>query len=195
MCIDCRHRHRSCQGGLTLIELILFIVIVGVALAGSLAVFNTATRASADPLVRKQMLAAAESLLEEVILQPFTFCDPNDANVATANSPAVGVGGCATTSEDTALGPEGEVRYGTGATLVFDNVSDYHGLGMTGTITNALNNPVLTGYDASIAIADAGAAFGVTSGDALRIAVTVTRGGESVTLTGYRLRHSPNAGG
>lgn len=192
MCIERSGRH---QAGLTLIELILFIVIVGVAVAGSLAVFNTATRASADPLVRKQMLAVAESLLEEAILQPFTFCDPNDANTAVATSPAIGPGGCATISEDTALGPEGEVRFGAGATPVFDNVSDYHGLSMTGTITNALNNPVLSGYDASIAIADAGAAFGVTAGDALRIAVTVTRGGESVTLTGFRLRHSPNAGG
>jgi MSHA pilin protein MshD len=55
------------QRGLTLVELIIFIVIVGVALAGVLSVFNQVTRSSADPLVRKQATAVAESLLEEIM--------------------------------------------------------------------------------------------------------------------------------
>ena len=59
------------QQGLTLIELILFIVIVGVALAGVLAAFDHATRHSADPLVRKQAIAVAESLLEELWATPY----------------------------------------------------------------------------------------------------------------------------
>lgn len=54
------------QRGLSLIELILFIVIVGAALAGILAVFDLVTRGSADPLIRKQAIAIAESLMEEV---------------------------------------------------------------------------------------------------------------------------------
>ena len=60
------------QGGLTLIELIVFIVIVGVALAGVLTVLNHATRHSADPMLRKQALAIADSLLREIVQQPFT---------------------------------------------------------------------------------------------------------------------------
>ncbi len=73
-------RHR--QLGISLIELIMFIVIVSVALAGILLVLNVTTKSSADPLVHKQALAIAESLLEEVELMPFTYCDPDDVNAA-----------------------------------------------------------------------------------------------------------------
>lgn len=56
------------QYGISLIELILFIVIIGVGVLGILGVMNQATAHSADPLVRKQALAVAESLLEEIEL-------------------------------------------------------------------------------------------------------------------------------
>ena len=45
------------QAGLTLVELIVFIVIVSVGLAGILVTYDTVVRHSADPLVRKQALA------------------------------------------------------------------------------------------------------------------------------------------
>lgn len=60
------------QHGLTLIELIVFIIIVGVGIAGILAVFNVTSQSSADPLRAKQALAVAESLLEEIQLKDFT---------------------------------------------------------------------------------------------------------------------------
>ena len=60
------------QRGTSLIELIMFIVIVSVALAGILLVMNVTTKGSADPLIHKQALAAAESLLEEIQLQDFS---------------------------------------------------------------------------------------------------------------------------
>ena len=62
------------QSGISLIELIMFIVIISVALTGILLVMNQVTRHSADPLIHKQALAIAESLLEEVELMPFTYC-------------------------------------------------------------------------------------------------------------------------
>src|SRR5262245_2000641 len=80
--------------GVTLVELIVFMVIVGVALAGIFAAFNTMTRSSADPQVRKQVLAIAESLMEEVALMPFTYCDPDDPQAASATSAATGSTGC-----------------------------------------------------------------------------------------------------
>ena len=59
------------QRGFTLIELIIFIVIVGVAMAGILSVFNTSVKSSADPMVRKQTIAIAESLLEEILQKEY----------------------------------------------------------------------------------------------------------------------------
>lgn len=55
------------QSGFTLIEVIIFIVVVSVALAGVLLVIDTVVKTSADPMVRKQALALADSVLEEVL--------------------------------------------------------------------------------------------------------------------------------
>jgi MSHA pilin protein MshD len=62
---------RSRQHGFTLIELIIFIVVVSAGLAGILSVMNTVVKSSADPMVRKQTIAIAESLLEEILLKDF----------------------------------------------------------------------------------------------------------------------------
>jgi MSHA pilin protein MshD len=186
--------------GVTLVELIMFIVIVGVAMSALFAVFSTMTKGSGDPQVRKQVLAIAESLMDEVTLMPFTFCDPNDANVAIATNSGVAVaGGCATLSEDTAIGPEaGETRYGP---TFFDNVSDYSTFALnagTSGIRDITNNPVagLGGYTALITVTQAGLASGVdaiSAADALRISITVQGPGNiSATLEGYRTRYAPN---
>src|SRR6187431_1348174 len=93
--------------GFTLIELVLFIAIIGIALGGVLVAYDYSARDSADPVVKKQALAIAESLLEEIQQMPFTYCDPDDPAVSTAASPA----SCATPE---ASGPEaGETRYST----------------------------------------------------------------------------------
>jgi MSHA pilin protein MshD len=62
---------RSRSRGFTLIELIIFIVVVGAGLAGILSVMNTVVKSSADPMVRKQTIAIAESLLEEILLKEY----------------------------------------------------------------------------------------------------------------------------
>jgi MSHA pilin protein MshD len=62
--------------GFSLIELIFFIVIVSVGLAGVLQVMQVTTAASADPIVRKQALALAESVLQEVLQKAYTDPDP-----------------------------------------------------------------------------------------------------------------------
>ena len=64
----------------------MFIVIVGAAVAGIIGMIGIATKSSADPLIRKQALSIAEAMLEEVRLQPFTYCDPDDPSAATATA-------------------------------------------------------------------------------------------------------------
>jgi MSHA pilin protein MshD len=182
-------RHR----GLTLIELLMFIVVVGIALAAMLRVFVTATTASADPMIRRQQLAIAESLLREVQLMPITWCDPDDANVGTATSAVVSATGCAATIESS--GPEGgETRYGPAN--YFDNVNDYAGLSMSG-IRDLSNTAVsgLAGYTAGVAVAAATLdSLTAGSGDALKITVTVSGpDSSSIVLQGWRTRYAPQS--
>jgi Tfp pilus assembly protein PilV len=76
MCIE-----RRPESGFTLIELIVFIVIVSVGLAGVMSSLNMSVKHSADPLQPKQALAIAESLLEEILLKD--YCDPSLPSVVT----------------------------------------------------------------------------------------------------------------
>lgn len=196
---------RTRSGGVGLVEIILFIAIVGAALAGVLVVYDRAVRGSADPLVRKQAIAIAESLLNEVLAQPLTYCDPQDAANDPAAPPAstAACTGGAAASEDSGGGPLGprpasESRFS--ATDPFDNVADYAGYAMNGGIYSLDNGAVpiagLGTYSATVTVTRAGAALGLASdGDALRVDVLVSGRGETITLTGYRLRHSPAATG
>lgn len=151
-------RGRRCgverQRGLTLVELILFIVIVGAAVAGVLSVFTQATRGSSDPLVRKQAIAVAESLLEEIMAVHYTCPDASCVAVTTTN------------------------RTATHA------VGDYDGFTMSG--IRALDGSAiaqLAGYTATVTVAPEALWSGANG---RQIAVTVSGGTESVTLTGWR---------
>ena len=59
------------MAGVTLIELVVAMVIVGIALAGLVTVYNRASIASTDPLITQQMLAIGETMMEEVMLKPY----------------------------------------------------------------------------------------------------------------------------
>lgn len=189
------------QRGLSLVELVVAIMIISVSVTGVLMVFSNSVRNSADPLVRKQAVAIAESMLNEVLAQPYTYCDPQDAanQAATPPSSTAACTGGAAGSQDKgggALGPQPSSEGRFNATDPFDNVADYHGYGTNGVIygmddgTNRI--AALDGYSVSVTITRAGASFSLAADAALRIDVQVTGRGETVTLTGYRFRYAPN---
>lgn len=110
--------------GLSLVELVVFIMIVSAAVAGIIGVIGVTTRASVDPLIHKQALAIAEAVLEEVQLQPFTYCDPDDPAAATADlsGGAVTIGTIASASAtggNTTLDVTGVNLSGRNAVVVF----------------------------------------------------------------------------
>ncbi len=72
MCMNSRR-----QAGFSLIELILFIVVVSVGLAGILSVMNITVLHSADPMVQKQAAALADSIMEEILLKE--YADPDSS--------------------------------------------------------------------------------------------------------------------
>jgi MSHA pilin protein MshD len=211
-------RHHSRQRGVSFIELIIFIVIIGIALAGILLVMNNTTRRSADPQVRKQALEIAESLLEEIEQAKFTYCVPSDVQAPFATTATVGPigprpvgssnssGGCtsAATVENFAA-VSGARPYG--------NVINYtSGLGAAnattystaaGTLTYAYNNvtnPAFAGNFTATVTINNGTALGGTSypssgnanvPGALQITVAVTYPQGTIVLDGYRTQYAP----
>lgn len=152
------------QRGVSLIEAVMFIVVVSVALVVVLKAFDIANQGSADPLLRRQALAIAQSLLDEIGAKPFGDASTDD----------VAQGGFA--------GP-----YTPANRQWFDDVHDYHGFSMVG--IRGLDNAALTGlenYQASVVVV--AEAFGsVPAAAGYRISVSVTDpANNTLTLEGYR---------
>jgi len=155
MLVGSRHHQR----GISLVELILFIVIISVAVTGIMLVMNRVTGHSADALLRKQSLAIAESMLEEIQLQNFA-------------KPAGGFAGPFTPATRTS----------------FDCVTDYNGFTTAGIFTvNNTAIAGLGRYRITVAVVPA--ALGtIAAVNSLLITVSVTdpKGNLPVQISGYR---------
>lgn len=174
----CRLTRR--QAGVTLVEMVIFIMIVSLSVAGILIVMTATTQRSADPMVQQQALLIAESYLEEILHKRF-----RDESPSTANS----------------ICPTPEVAGRT----AFDNVCDYHNLNDTAGAVDQLGNTVagLTAYNVSVSVIGSvgdATALGptisqitnVTALRVLRVDVEVTHDDTpdfQMRLTGYRTNY------
>lgn len=163
------------QRGFTLIELVMFIVIVGIGIAGILSVFTTSVKSSADPMVRKQALAIAESLLEEILLKE--YCDPDTATLSPTAPPVCPASRVAADQE--------------AARANYDDVDDYAGYTTSGGIVDLTGAPVagLTSYNVTavtVTVTTAAQNAALNAVNAKRVTVTVTGPQGAITLTGYR---------
>src|SRR3954468_7697014 len=190
MCIDpnVSRSRRTLQAGISLVELIIFVIIVSIGVAGILTVFNLTAQKSADPQIRRQMLAAAEALLEEAQFKPFTYCDPDDVNAATAASSAGCTGGAGGANDESRLplGPEGGETRPT-----FDNVSDYNGFSLA--TFSDINGTTIAGYSATVSVTQQQVEASIPLDASLRITVTVSHGSDSFSLSAYRVRYAPRS--
>jgi MSHA pilin protein MshD len=150
------------QRGISLIELILFIIIVSIALTGLLMVMNMTTKSSVDPLLRKQALAIAESLLEEIELQDFLDPEGKPYDAAKANQ---------------------------ANRATFDDIFDYHNFATTGIFPadgSLIGVTGLANYNVSVVVTS------ITWGTipAAQITVTVTDpSNQTLQAVGYRVNY------
>ena len=143
--------------GFTLIELIVFIVIVSVGLAGVLSSLNVSVRGSADPLQPKQALAIAEAMLEEVLLKPYT-----PVPVYVASCPA------------TCDRPQ------------FDDIDDYANYGPV-TAASIDGSITVPGYTVQVRVPVATVAIGAVAMKQITVTVVPPSGAaNAISLTGYR---------
>lgn len=157
--------------GMTLIELVIAIVVIGIGVAGVMLAFSTVVKSSADPLVRKQMLSIAEEMMEEITLKPFAI---------SGTAPANTLKNC---------------TFGTGVAsrANFDDVSDFDAYQTTG-ICNIDGDAVvpLATYNLQVTITTTNAMDGVVlaAGRVKKITVTVTHGSDTLTLIGWRANYA-----
>ena len=149
--------------GFTLVEMIIAIVIIGIGLAGVLLAVNATVKSSADPLIRKQMLAVAEEMVEEVLLKPFAVAGTAPTNSAT---------GCGVAAASRAA---------------FVDVSDYHNYETTSICDiDGVAVAGLGSYGVKVTIDGAASLGSLPAGAVKKVTVVVTHGSESISLLGWR---------
>lgn len=157
--------------GLTLIELVVAITLIGVVGGALVASFGWLSGRSVDPLTQRQALAVAESMLAEVMAQGVALSDPDGGADGT--------------------GPEaGESRTDTGTP--FDHVNDYEGFDQTGvTALDGSAVPGLTAYRVRVSVSPQ-AVGGLAADQGWWVEVTVDDpAGRAVVLAAWRAVLSP----
>ena len=171
-----RRRHAPDQRGLTLVELVVFIVVVSAGLAGVLSVIDVSAKASADPLLRKQAQAVAEAMLDEILSKAYQ----NDRDDPVHTSSTLG---CTanTTPACRSNTPKDRARY--------NDVDDYIGWkqdavqDLFGDAVAGLEHCQVSVAVSALTLADAASNNGVAG---KQVTVTVAMGKESVAFSGFR---------
>ena len=136
------------QSGLTLIELIVFIVVIGIGVTGILSVMNITVKSSADPIVRKQALALADSIMEEILLKAYD--DPDGVSGETTRDTFDDVYDYNGKSNAVFTDLPGDLSaYTIGIAVVSDTLGSVAAKKVTVTVTNGTESIGLTGYRTS----------------------------------------------
>ncbi len=164
------------QRGATLIELVVSIVIISVAVSGVMLVMSRNIAHSGDPLVREQLIAAANSYLEEILLQNFTDPDGLGGEDRPVFDDVMDYHGLANNG---CLASETTVECPLGACPC-----DQKGAPISG----------LSGYSLTVSVVQDGGALGIAGSvpgaDAVRVDVTASHlSGESIGISGYRANY------
>lgn len=191
--------HRS-AAGFTLIEIIIHVTVISIALAGTMALFNSIAAKSSESLEMRKVQEAGMLLLDEIGQMAYTYCAASDSAAADAASPS------ACSVPQLFAAPAGKSRFANSGASPFDNVGDYAGYSQSPP-TDILQNtlPNLSGYTLSVSVANPPAPLGpigaggsglqIPASEIALVTVTITNNstGKSWPFSAYRFRHSPNA--
>jgi MSHA pilin protein MshD len=182
----------AAQRGFTLIELLFFNVVVSAGLAGILSVMNTTVQFSAEPMARKQAMVLAESVLEEIVQKDYADTDlldldpdldPKAEHVKDRNRAK------ATVNDGDGYGYPDDVD-----DYYYDDVYDDDMIVYDEMIESILTDGPDSLSDYVVTIDVQSSSWSVDSTLPLpilpvpvkKITVTVTGGGQTISLSGYR---------
>ena len=123
------------QKGISLIELVIFIVILSIALTGITLIYINTTRYGADPMVKIRSIELAQATLEEILLKAYDESSasgggcvrfPSGSSRCPAGNPT------ATAQTTAAFGADGTETRST-----FNDVDDFHNIAYCGTAGTA----------------------------------------------------------
>ncbi len=166
------------QSGFTLVELIVFIIVVSLAVTGVVLVINRTVTQAPEALVRTRALEIAQAYLDEIATKRYDE-NTGQGGVPRCDSTDPGARPCSNV-----LGPEaGETR------AVFDDTDDYHGLDDSPP-RDASGNPFpgYAGYRVQVSVAYAGTEVGLANDRlAKRVTLIVTTPlGDTIPVSVYR---------
>jgi MSHA pilin protein MshD len=170
------------QTGYSLLELVVFIVIVGVAVGAISLQFSQNVQHSHEPFLRQRALAVAGAYLDEIMDKRWN-----------ENTP-IG-GGCVDTASPTCTGGPAPTGIGSeeGSRALYDDVDDYNGLSDSPPQDSQGNNMANygSGFQVDVAVTQPGAAWnGINANDVRRIEVQVQNPtGETISLVAYRVNN------
>lgn len=154
----CLNSLNARQKGVTLIELIITIVILGIALSALVSALSQGISQSATPIWESKSLELSQAYLDEILAMKF-----DDATLS-------GGGEVLAASAPCTLSNEGQAR------AQFDDVDDYHNVtdAPPALIETSINMAQYAQYQASILVACAGTELGLAENRlAKRITVTI----------------------
>ena len=147
------------QSAFTLIEIIVTIIVIGIAGTALLSVFTNMIRGSADPVIQQQATTIGEAYLEEIMLRAYD--DPQVAESGGAEA--------------------GETR------PTYDDVQDYNSLGTT-QVRDQDNNPIVALSDYQVTVAVNAAVFNTVNAMQIDVTVTHPATG-SILLSAFRTNY------
>lgn len=161
------------QTGVTLIELIITIVVIGIAMSALVSALSTGIANSSTPLWEGKALELSQAYLDEI--QSMKFDETSVLGGGELSSASVN---CNPSGFD-----DGETRAN------FDDVDDYHNLSESPQlIDSSINMSAYTNFNVLVQVACAGTDLGLANdASAKRISVTITvPGGESRSVAFYK---------
>lgn len=155
-----RKRRNHFTYGVTLIELIVFIIIISIGLTAMVKAFSFYVSNSVDPVVQIRALECAQAKLDEILARKFDENSPS-SGLPACGSAEVGANACVGIAIDADL----------------DDVGDFEG--------HTDNSK--TYCTVTVSVVNAGTDLGIANGQARRITVDATSpvGGQA-TITTYR---------
>lgn len=157
------------QMGVTLIELVITIVVLGIALSAMISSLSTGIAQSANPLWESRSLELTQAYLDEILAMKFDGTQSAGGGVIT--------GGCA-------ISDDGQLR------REFDDIDDYNGLldAPPVLIESSLDMTTYGEFSVAITVTCSGTELGLVDDSlAKRITITVTvPGGVTRSIAVYK---------